>query len=214
MLELYCHPLASFCWKVLIALYEHGIPFTARIIDLSDPAQRAELVALSPFGKFPLLHDKDRGEVVLESTIILEYLARHHAPALLPPEHDLAVRYADRFYDLYVQLPMQSIVGDRLRPADKRDPLGVEQARATLRTAYAQIEREMATRAWAIGDAFTLADCAAAPALFYADQVEPLADEHAHAKGYLARLKTRPGFARVLREAEPYFANFPGGLRR
>lgn len=104
---------------------------------------------------------------------------------------------------------MQKIVGDRLRPDGARDPHGVEHARGRLETAYGMIEREMATRNWAMGDSFSLADCAAAPALFYANMVAPFGANHRHVADYLERLKARPSYARVLREAEPYFAMFP-----
>jgi glutathione S-transferase len=210
-LELYMHPLASFCWKPLIALYENDTAFSAKIVDLGDPASRAAFVAVWPIGKFPVLRD---GTLIIpESTLIIEYLALHYPGPmqLVPADPDVAlqVRLRDRFYDLHVQEPMQKIVGDRLRPDDKHDPHGVAQARASLKTAYDVVEREMASRKWAIGDAFTMADCAAAPALYYANLVLPFADTHAHVANYVARLQQRPSFARVLQEAQPYFALFP-----
>jgi len=212
-LTLYLHPLASYCWKVLIALYENGTPFRPQIVDLADPAARAALQALWPFARFPVLRDEVRDRTVPESTIIIEYLARHHPGpvALIPDDPEAArdVRFADRFYDLYVHEPMQTIVGDRLRPADARDPHGVGRARALLDVAYAMIERELAARTWAAGDAFTMADCAAAPALHYADRVHPLGERHPHATAYLRRLEARPSFARVLAEARPYAHLFP-----
>jgi glutathione S-transferase len=125
------------------------------------------------------------------------------------PNLALQTRLRDRFYDLYVQEPMQKIVGDRLRPAGSKDPFGVEQARTLLRTAYDLIERDMASRTWAMGEAFGMADCAAAPALFYANRVLPFEDSHPHAARYLGRLRERPSFARVIEEAQPYFALFP-----
>src|SRR5262249_44386920 len=130
---------------------------------------------------------------------------------LVPADQQLALetRLRDRFYDLHVEVPMQKIVGDRLRPAGQKDPLGVEQAKAAIETAYRVIDREMATRTWATGDAFTMADCAAAPALFYADMVVPLGDAHVPTAAYLGRLKKRPSYARALVEAEPYLGNFP-----
>jgi len=214
MLELYLHPLASYCWKVLIALYENATPFTPRVIDLADPAQRAELAALWSFAKFPVLRDRARGAVVPESSIIVEYLAVHHPGpvALVPADPDLAreVRLRDRFFDLYVHEPMQRIVADLRRPAAAREPDSVAAARATLATAYGVVDALVATGPWAAGDAFTLADCAAAPALFYADQVAPIGAEHPRASAYLARLLARPSMARVRREAEPYWHLFPG----
>jgi len=213
-LELFFHPLASFCWKALIALYENGTAFEPHIVDLSDPAQKAELERLWPLCKFPVLRDHDRGRVVPEATIIIEYLAQHHpgSIALIPKDADLAreARLRDRFYDGYVHEPMQKIVLDKLRPEDKRDPYGVAQASRLLDTAYAMIEAEMVDRKWAIGDDFTLADCAAAPALHYADLIHPLGEEHPQVSSYLRRLTLRPSFARVLQEAEPYFSMFPG----
>jgi glutathione S-transferase len=213
-LELYYHPLASYCWKVLIALYENETPFEPHAIDLGNAASRAELVALWPFTKFPVLRDRARGRVVPESSIIIEYLGQHHPGSvrLLPedPDRALEARLQDRFYDVYVHEPMQKIVGDRLRPTGRGDPDGVAQARSLLDTAYALIEGSMAARTWASGDAFTLADCAAAPALHYANRVHPLGDARKNAGAYLARLEGRPSFARVIAEARPYFHLFPG----
>lgn len=212
-LTLYYHPLASFCWKVLVALYENDTPFTPVVVDLGDAASRDAFARVWPIAKFPVLRDETRDWVIPESTIIVEYLAQHHPGpvSLVPADADRArqVRMRDRFYDSYVHQPMQKIVGDRIRPADARDPFGVAEARATLRTAYAMIEAEMVARTWAMGDAFTLADCAAAPALHYANRVEPFGDARPHMAAYLRRLEARPSFARVLREAEPYFAMFP-----
>ncbi|WP_394889346.1 glutathione S-transferase family protein [Mesorhizobium sp. AaZ16] len=212
-LKLYYHPLASFCWKALIALYETGTPFEPRLVDLGDPDARAQFLKLWPIGKFPVLRDEAKGLTIPESTIIIEYLARHHPgeATLLPMDHELAwrTRLKDRFYDLYVHEPMQKIVTDRLRPAGRNDPHGVELARAQLTTSYAMIEREMAERNWAVGDNFGMADCAAAPALFYANKVAPFGGGHPHVARYLGRLKERLSFARVLEEAKPYFKMFP-----
>jgi glutathione S-transferase len=212
-LVLYYHPLASYCWKVLIALYESGVEFEREIVDLQDPEKRAEFMKLTPLGKMPVLVDEDAGRGFPESTINIEYLAMKfpEAARLVPEDRDLAlrVRLSDRFYDNYIQSPMQKIVLDRLRPADKRDPLGVEQARADLEQALSLVDRDMEGGGWATGLTFTMADCSAAPALFYADKVAPLAGKHPGAARYLDRLKARPSFARVLQEAEPYFGNFP-----
>jgi glutathione S-transferase len=215
-LTLHLHPLASYCWKVLLALYENATPFRPHLVELADPTARAAFQALWPIARFPVLRDDARDRTIPESTIIIEYLARHYpGPVALLPEDptrpDLAgdVRLADRFYDLYVHEPMQKIVGDRLRPVAARDPHGVAQARLLLDVAYGMVERDMATRVWAIGDAFTMADCAAAPALHYADRVHPLGERHPHASAYLRRLEARPSFARVLAEAAPYAHLFP-----
>jgi glutathione S-transferase len=130
---------------------------------------------------------------------------------LIPLGADLArqTRLRDRFYDLYVEEPMQKIVGDRLRPEGAHDPFGVAQARVQLRTAYDMIEHDMRSRTWAMGEAFTMADCAAAPALFYADLVEPIGADHPQTAAYRDRLMARPSYARVLAEAEPYMKMFP-----
>ena len=212
-LTLYFHPLSSFCQKVLIALYENDTLFKPHIVDLSNAAQAAEFKSIWPVGKFPVLRDESRDHTVPESSIIIEYLDRHYGGRIrFVPEDPgcaLQTRLRDRFYDLYVHLPMQKIMGDRLRPADARDPHGVEEARAQLRTSYSMIERQMASGGWAMGEAFSLADCAAAPPLFYGNMVVPFGDEHRHLRAYFARLKSRPSFARVMKEAEPYFNMVP-----
>ena len=199
MLELFMHPLASYCWKVLLAFYETDTPFTPRIIDLADPAQRAELLAVSPFAQFPVLRDHARGQIVPESSIIIEYLARHvpEAAYLVPDDLDVRARY--RFFDLHVMEPMSRIVRDMLKPGD---PDIVAAAKQTLRTAYAVVETFPERRD------FTLADCAAAPSLFYADQLVPI--EQPRTRAYLDRLLARPSMMRVRREAEPYWHHFPG----
>jgi len=212
-LTLYLHPLSSFCHKVLVALYENGTPFTPHLVDLSDKASRETFLAIWPIGKFPVLRDDARKETIPESTTIIEHLDRHYpgATCLIPEnfEDAMDVRLRDRLYDLYIHMQMQTIVGDRLRPADKKDPLGVEQARARMRTAYDLMDAEMATRTWAAGDTFTLADCSACPALFYGDRVLPFTDTHKNLAAYFARLEARPSFARVIEEAKPYFHMFP-----
>jgi glutathione S-transferase len=214
-LELYMHPFAAFCQKVLIALYENATPFATCVIDLGDARSRSRLTSLWPVGRFPVLRDTTRDRVVAESSIIIEYLDRYCAGPvpLVPgdPEVALEVRFLDRFYDLYVAEPMQKIVTDRLRPAGEHDLFGVERARGLLEIAYGMIERQMAGRAWAAGAQFTMADCAAAPALFYAELVAPFGARHPALGDYLARLKARPSFARVIREAEPWFHLFPSG---
>jgi glutathione S-transferase len=212
-LKLYFHPLASFCHKALIAFYENGIPFEPVVVDLLDETSSAAFRAVWPMAKMPVLRDDARDRTVAESTIIVEYLEAHYpgTTRFLPADPDRAwqTRMWDRFYDHYVQEPMQKIVTDRLRPAGKNDAYGVEQAKAQLHEAYGVIEREMAAKRWMMGDAFTVADCAAAPALFYANTVLPFAETHRRLTAYLDRLMTRPSFARVLEEAEPYFRLFP-----
>ena len=212
-LRLYFHPLSSFCQKALVALYENDTPFDRRIVDLGDETSRAAFLAVWPIGKFPVLRDEGRDRTIPESSIIIEYLHAHYPgrTKLLPDDADgaLQVRLWDRFYDQHVMEPMQLIVANRLRPDGRKDPFGVEKAKARLQTAYAVIEREMATRTWAAGEAFSMADCAAAPALFYADKVMPFGDAHANMARYFARLRQRPSYARALAEAEPYFHLFP-----
>lgn len=213
-LELYFHPLASYCWKVLIAFYENDTPFEPRSVDLGSERERAELAALWPFVKFPLLRDRARDQLVPESSIIIEHLALHHPGpcALVPrePEAALQARFWDRFFDQYVHEAMQKIVLDKLRPAGQGDAFGVDAARGQLEVSYGVVEARMASRQWALGNEFTLADCAAAPALHYANRVAPFGPQHRQTAAYLARLEARPSFARVLREAEPYFHLFPG----
>ena len=210
MLTLYMHPLASYCWKVLVGLYETELPFVAKGVDLSDSRERAAFCALWPLGKFPVLVDGDR--VIPESTTILEHLARLSG-TLLSRDLDVAAetRARDRFFDLYVHEPMQKVVDDRLRPVEARDPLGVSRARGTLATAYGIVEDVMSRRTWAAGETFSLADCAAFPALYYANEVAPLAPQHPATIAYLARLQARPSVARVLREAAPFLHLFPRG---
>jgi glutathione S-transferase len=212
-LKLYFHPLASFCHKALIALYENGIPFEPVIVDLMDEASSAAFRAVWPMAKMPVLRDDARDRTVAESTIIIEYLDAYYpgTTRLLPANPDGAwqTRMWDRFYDQYVQEPMQKIVTDRLRPAGENDAYGVAQAPAQLHRAYAVVEQEIAAKTWMMGDAFTLADCSAAPALFYANTVEPLGETQRNLAAYLDRLMARPSFARVLEEAQPYFALFP-----
>lgn len=212
-LKLYFHPLSSFCQKVLVALYENDTPFEPHIVDLMDDASRAEFKKVWPIGKFPVLRDEAADRTIPESSIIIEYLAQHHpgGTQLVPQDADLArqTRMRDRFYDLYVNVPMQKIVTDRLRPAGKNDPHGVEQAGALLQTACGMIDQEMTARTWAMGDGFSMADCAAAPALFYANMVMPFGDTHRNVAGYLDRLLARPSFALAVEEARPYLKLMP-----
>ncbi len=212
-LKLYFHPLASFCHKALIALYENGIPFEPVIVDLSDEVSSAAFRAVWPMAKMPVLRDDARERTVAESTIVVEYLDAFYpgTTRFLPADRDRAwqTRMWDRFYDHYVQEPMQKIVTDRLRPAGANDAWGVEQAKTQLHRVYALIEQELEARTWTMGDAFTLADCAAAPALFYANTVVPLDATQRRLTAYLDRLMARPSFARVLEEAQPYFELFP-----
>ena len=212
-LTLHFHPLSSFCHKALIALYENGTPFTPNIVNLMDDGERTALRKLWPIGKFPVLLDDARDETVPESSVIIEYLDQHYpgTTRFIPADREQMreTRLRDRFFDLYLHLPMQRIVGERLRPADRKDPHGLEEARTTADTALGMVEQQMAARQWAMGDAFTIADCAAAPPLFYLDKIAPLRARYPNAAAYLDRLKQRPSYARVLQEAEPYMQFFP-----
>ncbi|MGN6705267.1 MAG: glutathione S-transferase family protein [Rhodanobacter sp.] len=212
-LELYAHPFSSYCQKVLVALYENEIAFEWRLLTPDDAATDAEFTVLWPIRRFPLLRDGER--TVIESSIIIEYLDRHYpgtAP-LIPADADSALeaRTMDRFFDNYVQTPQQKIVADSLRPAADRDPYGVKEARAMLDTTYAWLDRKLAGRHWATGGDFSLADCAAAPALFYADWTHPIPPGCANVLAYRQRLLTRPSFARAVDEARPYRSYFPLG---
>jgi glutathione S-transferase len=214
-LILHAHPLSSYCWKALIALYEKELDFEFRLLDLGDPEARAAFAALWPMAKMPVLEDRARGVVVPETSIIIDYLDAHHPGAirLVPEAADAArdVRLWDRIFDLYLQGPLQKIVGDRLRAEDMRDGFGVEEARASMARALTMVDRQAAGKTWARGETFTLADCAAVPALFYADKIMPLAGTWPEALALLERLKARPSVARVLAEAEPWFKYFPAG---
>jgi len=210
---LFAHPFSSYCQKVLIALYENRTPFTFRMLDKSDPRTFEEFEALWPLKGFPLLLDEDRP--IAEATIIIEHLGLHHpGPVRLIPEHPVAaleVRFIDRFFDNYVHTPMQRIVSDALRDAGARDAKGVAEARAMLETAYRWLEQRMTNRHWAVGERFSLADCAAAPALFYADWAQPIGEGFSKLRAYRERLNTRPSFARAVDEARPYRSFFPLG---
>lgn len=214
-LRLYFHPFSSFCQKVLIALYERGVRFEGRVVDLSAPGERAMLEALWPMGKFPVLRDEASGTTIAEASVIVEYLDRFGAsPRMVPNDGDeaLDVRLWDRVFDLYVDLPLQRVVKDALRPEATRDPHGVEEEKALLRRAYDLVEARLRATSteWIAGGAFSLADCAAAPALFYSRMVEPFGDRPA-LSGYFERLRARPSFARAVDEARFFRPFFPLG---
>jgi glutathione S-transferase len=218
MLKFYFHPLSSFCHKALIALYESGAPFEPVIVHLNEPQSRAAFLKIWPGGKFPVLQDEKASRTIPESSIIIEYLAQHFPgqSRLLAVDPDLAsrTRLRDRFFDFFIHQPMQKIVVDRLRPDGQHDPYGVEDARRQLRAAYDMLENDlhdgdMAGQSWAMGEDFSMADCSAAPALFYANMAEPFGSGHGRIADYLERLMRRPSYARVLKEAEPYFAMIP-----
>ena len=201
------HPLSSYCWKGLIALYETGEPFEFKLVNLGAPGERELFLELSPLGKMPVL--VDGGRPYFESTSVIEHLARRH-PHLLPPAEAQEVRHWDRMFDLYCHNPMQRLVGYKLRPEGNSDRFGVAQAKAEIAAFYDVAERHIAGREWAAGQGFTMADCAAAPALHYAHKIVPLGERPA-LQAYLDRLEARPSFARVLEEAKPYAHMYPGG---
>ena len=211
-LHLYYHPFSSYCQKVMIALHERQLPYEAHLVDLGDARSKAEFAAFWPYAKFPVLND-DSGRITLpESTVIIEYIDTLPSPApyLLPedPAHLRAIHLLDRVLDNYVQTPMQKIVGDRLRPEAQRDPYGVGEARALLDTTYRWLEGRI-VQTYLSGPDFTLADCAAAPALFYAQKVAPFRDDYPKLSAYLDRLLERPSFRRCLDEARPFREYFP-----
>jgi len=212
-LQLYFHPFSSYCQKALVALYENAIPFETRLLDGPDCAASRELAGLWPMKRFPVLVDGDR--TVIEASCIIEYLglSRPGPVRLIPddPHAALEVRTMDRFFDNYVATPQQKIVFDALRPEGSRDPYGVAQAREMLDTAYAWLDQVMAQREWAAGDRFSLADCGAAPFLFYADWTHAIGEAHPHVIAYRRRLLARPSFARAVNEARPYRGFFPLG---
>ena len=210
-MKLYLHPLSSFCWKVEIAFYESGIPFEPVMVNLGNAEERAAYLKLSPFGKIPTLVDGER--VVNETTIMIEYLAMKfpEAAKLVPkdPIEALKVRGLDRFYDLYLNSPLGRIAFHRLRPEAERDNIGTAMLMNDLKTAVGIVEKDMGSRTWAAGESFTMADCAAAPALFYVDKLVPYSSGYPNTARYLDRLKARPSVARAIAEAEPYFHMVP-----
>ncbi|MFT4435785.1 glutathione S-transferase family protein [Caballeronia sp. 15715] len=212
-LKLYAHPFSSYCQKVLVALYENGTPFEWRALSQENPLAMEELTALWPMKRFPVLVDADRA--VVEASIIIEHLGLYHpGPVQLLPEDArgaLEVRSMDRFFDNYISTPLQKIAGDSLRPQTERDPRGVADARAMLETAYGWLDGVMAGREWAAGDRFSMADCGAAPFLFYADWTHRIDTSFPHVITYRQRLLARPSFARAVDEARPYRPLFPLG---
>ena len=213
MLTLYAHPFSSYCQKVLVALYENATPFELRELGPDDLGAMDELKAHWPIGKFPVL--VDGGRPVIEASIIIEHLAlKHQGPVALiaaDPIEALDIRFWDRFFDNYIATPQQKIIDDALRPRGKRDPEGAARARQAPETAYGFLDQKMAGREWVAGDGFTLADCSAAPQLFYADWTHSIANGFSNVRAYRDRLNARPSFARCIEEARPYRNLFPLG---
>jgi glutathione S-transferase len=207
-LTLYYHPLSSYCHKVLIALYEAGTPFNAHLINLGDDADRAKLSSHWAHCKFPVLHDSKGDRSLPESSIIIEYLDQYAGTKPMVPierERALRVRLWDRIFDNYMQTPLQQIVLDRMYQtnADMSGP------RAQIATSYRLIEEQLATQDWIADAEFSLADCAAAPALFYTHTLVPVPEALEKLRGYFERLLQRPSVQRVLVEAKPYFNLYP-----
>jgi glutathione S-transferase len=212
-LNLFAHPLSSYCQKVFIALYENETHFQIKMLSPDHPENGQAFAEMWPIQRMPLLRDGDR--MVVESTIIIEHLALHHPGPiqLIPsdPKAALDVRFMDRVFDNYIQTYQQKVVFDVLRPPEQRDPHGVTYARQQLEISYRWLDARMKGRIWAAGDSFSLADCAAAPALFYADWTHAIPVEFTHLKAYRQRLLARPSVARAVDEARPYRHMFPLG---
>jgi glutathione S-transferase len=212
-LKLYAHPFSSYCQKAFVAFYEKNVPFDLQLLSSENPKAGEELKALWPLERFPVLVAD--GKTLLETTVIIEWLDQRFpwTTRLIPadPDQALEVRMYDRIFDNYVMTPMQDIVFDRIRPEDAHDDYGTGQARAMLDKAYGWLDARMATREWAAANAFTLADCAAAPALFYGNWAHPF-DEHKNLMAYFERLRARPSVTRAIDGGRPYRHFFPGGV--
>lgn len=210
MLTIYGHPISSFTWKVLTALYENGTPF-----DFITVGQNtyADFIAKWPMGKFPVLLDSDRGTMTTETSVIIEYLDRYYPgrTRFIPEDFGAAleVRRWDRVFD-HVNTTMTKVVLDNIRSDGQHDPIGVEEAKRAVHAAYTVIETQLGEHAFIVGDSFTMADCAAAPALWYSTRNVPLDGKYPRIAAYLDRLKARPSFARALKESEPLFHLYPG----
>ena len=211
-MKLYYFPLSTYSQKTLMALYEKDAAFERALVNLNDAAARAEYEKVNPLGKVPFLHLEKESRRIPESSIIIEYVDRHSpgGTKLIPDDPDMArqTRFFDRMYDLYVIELADKIFFDGWRPADKRDPYGVEQAHQRLDKFLALAESHMGKKTWQLGDTFTMADCTAAAALTFARRVHPI-DERKGLVAYLERLSQRPSYQRVMREAEEYRAAHP-----
>ncbi|HEY0954641.1 MAG TPA: glutathione S-transferase family protein [Roseateles sp.] len=208
-LTLHYHPLSSHCWKLLIALDELGLPFEGRVVNLGDPAARSAYAALWPTAKIPLLVDGDR--VLPETAIQMEYLNQRHGGSLLPEDFEaqLQVRLWERLFDCYVMDPMQRYIAQQLRPEAERDARAQAAALDTLGMAYDLVEQRMGEHPWAAGEGFSMADCTAAPALFYATTLRPLSASQPRLAAYFERLVARASVARAIAQARPVFPYYP-----
>ncbi|MEZ5961551.1 MAG: glutathione S-transferase family protein [Hyphomonadaceae bacterium] len=210
MLTIYGHPISSYTWKVLTALYENGTPFEAITVDQNT---YADFIAKWPMGKFPILLDSDRKAMTTETSVIIEYLDTYYpgATRFIPKDTDAAleVRRWDRVFD-HLNTTMSKVVVDNIRPEGQRDPYGVDEAKRIVRSIYTVIEAQLGDRTCIVGDSFTMADCSGAPALWYATRNVPLDGAFPRIAAYLERLTARPSFARAVKEAEPLFHLYPG----
>jgi len=210
MLTLYGHPISSFTWKVLMALYENDTLFDFITVDQNT---YADFIGKWPMGKFPILIDSDRKSMTTETSVIIEYLDVYYpgVTRFIPQDIGAAleVRRWDRVFD-HINTTMSKVVVDNIRPDGQRDPFGVDEARRVVHAAYGIVETQLNNRAFAVGDNFTMADCAAAPALWYATRNVPLENKYPRIAAYLERLKARPSFARAVKESEPLFHMYPG----
>jgi glutathione S-transferase len=210
---LYAHPFSSYSQKALIALYENGTDFEFRMLSPEEPENLADWESRWPVKRFPIL--LDQGREILEATIVIEYLDVHYpGPVRMIPENPdtaIDVRMMDRFFDNYISTPQQKVVFNALRPEVDRDPYGVNESREMLERAYTWLDKRMQGRQWASGDSFSLADCAAAPSLFYADWTHRIDAKFADVIAYRQRLLARPSVARAVDEARQYRPYFPLG---
>jgi glutathione S-transferase len=212
-LTLYGHPFSSYTQKVLIALYENATPFEFRCIGPETPEHVDEWLRRWPLQKFPMLLDGERQ--VVETPIVIEYLQiAHPGPVKLIPDDPMAaldVRFLDRVFDLHVMDAMQVAVAAKLGQVPMKSEDGLVLAKERLERAYAWLDSHLAGRTWAAGEAYTLADCAASPSLFYADWTHRIPEQYANLRAYRARLLARPSFARAVDEARYFRPNFPLG---
>lgn len=210
MLTLYGHPISSFTWKVLTALYENDTPFEFLTVDQDT---YADFIAKWPMGKFPILLDSNRNSMITETAVIIEYLDAYHPgrTQFVPKQFNsaLEVRRWDRICD-HLNVTMSKTAVDNIRPEGRRDPYGVEEAKRIMRGIYGVIETQLGDREFIVGDSFTMADCAGAPALWYSVRNAPLDGGYPRIEAYLERLKTRPSFAKALKQSEPLFHLYPG----
>ena len=210
---LYGHPLSSFTWKALIAAYERDVAFEFRMLDPDHSENLARIGTLTPTGQFPAVVDGERE--IVESNAVIEYFDLFHGRGepMVPQDRReaLEARMLTEVFDDYVHLQVQRIVGNALRAPAERDPTGVEYAHGLIERCYLWLEKRLPAGQWASCGRFTIADCAAAPALFYADWVHPIGEHLPKLAAYRARLLSRPSVARTVDEARPYRHLFPLG---